>query len=267
VAKHSYRFGDRTIGIRSTSDGFSAELDDLLSSYRVEEEGSPFISIVIGENGANAGRRSKQFHILYQGTQAIIRTLDLGTLVKTLASVLEGFFLAERGDALYGQFGLISSSSGAALVPSPLITFLAKSRGTLERTGLKLPAEMFTAIDMRSGEVVPIKPTLDVSVEDWDRLSTPQDGNVPPDRISVSVPLTVDVVCLLLPTDQVIEPISQGNAVARLAANVLNLRTLGIRGLETLALVTDQARCYGIHAGKPGEIVRGLASVMEAVSA
>src|SRR5919201_851328 len=107
VVEGSYTFGDAEVAMRTTSREFGMWLDTALSKYRSTRKHRPHYSIVIGDGSGKGGRSKEQYHILYRGTIATIRTPDIRTLVRALRSELEMLFFADREDAIYADMDLV----------------------------------------------------------------------------------------------------------------------------------------------------------------
>src|SRR6266516_1911129 len=97
VVSSSFAIGDVRFAVRSTSPAFGAWLSDVMGAYEVDDVEEYLYSVVVPE--PPAGRKAKEFFILYKGSSAIIRTLDPATLGRGLLTEFDGHGLHERDDA------------------------------------------------------------------------------------------------------------------------------------------------------------------------
>lgn len=243
---NSYRFGEAEVSIRTTSPAFSSWMQEVFAPYRADHDAEPGYSIVIGgsENG------SRGYHILYRGIVPVVRTLHLPALARGLLTEAESARFHERDDAVYVRWATVEVDGKTALV-SP---FLAAQLGTLgrrvQRAGVTLGVTDFTAVALDDAEIVPIAPSFDIPEDSIDRLPADLVGGASSnaDRLVIDRPRSVDAV-FVTSGGQLMEPISRAAALQQVAASALNLSVLGQRGLEALAGLMAEARCYRLGAG------------------
>jgi hypothetical protein len=257
VVRYDYQIGETPVGMRTNSASFGAALDQVLATYRTEpRDTTPEYSILVGgENGE--GGRGKKYHILYSGSSKIARTLSPLTLVSTLLSELGAHLLPERADALYASAGAVNAAGVGGLIPTWLaVSFLSLGR-RVKKAGLTLAAERVVAVDLETGRLIPVPRTLEVPAGAEELLleALPANG-APPDCLVVERPTEIGVVCLSNGSgeDQTV-PASRAYTVSMLAAQALNLRTLGVSGLEALSELVVRARCYDLpRSGAEGAL-------------
>ncbi|HYT79867.1 MAG TPA: hypothetical protein VEQ37_11530 [Actinomycetota bacterium] len=263
VVQNFYELGGTKLGIRSTSQTFGAALDEVLSEYRVPpEEGRAYYSVIVADGAGKNGRRSRKFHMLYRGTQAVVRTLHFDTLLKALYAELEHHLFREREDAIFADAALVSLNGTTAVVPVQFLTYFSTPSGASKRTGITLAAEPFVAVEPGSGLVVPIRPRLRLSEGAWHTLAAvvPADGGG--DRFSLERPTAVDLVCMIGPAEEPVSPVSRGYVLSQLAMQVFNLPLLGQTVLEGMGQMVEGARCYEIRNGTVNEMVQSLATAL-----
>lgn len=255
MVSHSFEIGEHRVGIRTTSEAFGAWIAETLAEYRTSEETPPSYSIVVGEPTAG---RSKNFHILYQQTLTIARTLDLGSLVRTLLSELEGVLLLERDDAIYADCRVVSYEGGTALVPSILVPYVEEMGRRVERSGLVMPEETAVAIDPETAEIVPLTPRLRLREAALERLGRVAATNGHAGHRESEAPRNADVVFSIAELDRPFEPISPGLALYRLASHVLNFDKLGGTALEGLARLIERAQTFALDSAAPKGMLEAL---------
>jgi hypothetical protein len=255
VVSHSFEFGGHRVGIRTTSEAFGAWIAETLAEYRTSEEAAPSYSVVVGEPSAG---RNKNFHILYQQTLTIARTLDLGSLVRTLLSELEGVLLLERDDAIYADCRVVSYEGGTALVPSVVVPYVEEMGRRVERSGLAMPEETAVAIDPDTAELVPLTPRLRLREDALERLGRVVATNGHSVHREPDAPRKVDVVFSIAELDRPFEPISSGLALYRLASHVLNFDKTGGTALEGLARLIERAQTFALDSAAPKDMLEAL---------
>lgn len=248
VESRSYEFGHAQFGIRTTSNAFAKWMDRTLGAYRIDDEVFPYYSIVVPEADESKPRSVKDFHILYRGTSAFLRTLHLPTLARMLMADIETFLYADRDDSIYAAMTPISSNGATALAPSQVVSFLGGLGRRVRRAGLSLPAATALAVDPQTGRVSAPPRLLDVPADALDRLGQigPDNGEADLDEIDGEV--TVDIVLTQTNAGQqvVLQPVSRAQALQALTASVINLETIGGAALDGLARVVSGSPCYSL---------------------
>jgi hypothetical protein len=265
VVHRRYEIGGRTVGIRTTSAPFGGWLDSVLSEYRVDlgdEEDEWDLSIVVPGEDAERGRR--RYNVLYGGTKALGRTLDLTELARMTLAQLEIFPMKEREDAIYLGASLLAANGSTILIPSQVTYYLHRRvRRRAERAGVPLPIEPFVAVDPGSGRLIPFRPALRIPGDALERLPGSSDRDGPPGPREGQEQTQVDVVWTVGRTlERILEPMSRGLALRNLAAATVNLDRMGSAALEGLVRLLQRAECFGvIPIGRP-QIVEALADAL-----
>jgi hypothetical protein len=262
AVKRSYAIGDGLFAVRSTSEAFGTWLDGALARYRTDQDALTRYSVVIADEPDEVTK--ERFHILYQGTTALVKTTSLDELVRMLFLDLETFEFPSRDDALYADMVTVSKNGVTALVPEVLMPFI----GTLglrrvARAGLRLPMETAVAIDPVAAEVTPIRPRVEAELASLDTLTgVPSTGGMS-SRVALERPTHVDVLVSIGWGDELIQPVSKGLALYRLASHVANLPLFEDGALSGLKRLTEEARCYEMGAKKPAEMLQALLVSLE----
>jgi hypothetical protein len=260
----TYRLGDVTVGIRTTSERFGRWADDVLREHRRTRWRDAFYSVVVAEE-ERPGRRG--FHVLYKGTVAVARTADLGTLARAFLEEIESNAFRGRADAIYLDASLVRGPEGIALVPSAFAPALSRQSRRAERLGLTLPATTWVAIDPETAEAVPIRSALGIAPDAAERLVGPR-GVEPPDRLFVDRPTRVDAACLVHddPSGDMV-PVSRSTVLYRFAAMSENLpRIGGGRTLEALGRLLSSATCFAITPSTAPRVLEAVAEMTRGAS-
>jgi hypothetical protein len=270
VSFSNFKFGDTAFQIRSTSRRFARWMNASLSAYRIRRKAPIAFSVVIAGGEEGSLRARKRFHILYQGTQRIIRTKDIGTLARGLFAEIERGLLPERDDAVYLGTPAITMDMKIALVPDFYRSTLDRLGRRPELTGLRLPVERMVAVD-DAGRVIPVTPQLETPDDAINRVTEMfGDGAASVPRIDrpVSPDVVVGHVPNSVPEDHM-QPLSRGRALYCLTTDLLNMPKVGVeRALDALARLVEEAQCYGYYAvtATPEDRTRmltGLAEVLK----
>jgi hypothetical protein len=261
--RSSYRIGDRTIGVRTTSPEVGAWLDEALGAYRRRAWERPEYSIVIDGGGATDARRGRRFHVLYRGTSALVRTFEITTVGMSLLAELESRLLRDRDDALYVFAALVRVDDVNVLVPSWLVSYLCRLGRKMERARVTLPLARWVALDPRSGEVV--RPTLTLDVPDGALRALGRihgsDERIP--AMGPDAPVRIDAV---LTYDEAMGGIEHGKravALYRLGGLAPNLMRIGGDGLATLRTLVESAHTFEIGLGRPRQMLEALLAVAD----
>jgi hypothetical protein len=255
----SYRLGDVTVGIRTTSERFGRWVDDVLERHRRARWRDAFYSVVVAEE-ERPGRRG--FHVLYKGTVAVARTADLGTLARAFLEEIESNAFRARTDAIYLNASLLRGPEGTALVPSSFAPALSGQSRRAERLGVTLPATTWVAIDPETAVAVPVRTALDIAPDAAERLVGKR-GLGRPDRLFVDGPTGVDAACLVHddPSGDVVS-ISRSTALYRFAAMSENLSGIGGgRTLEALGRLVSSATCFAITPSTAPRVLEAMAEI------
>ena len=263
MVRRFYKIGESHFGIRTTSREVGEWIDYALSRYRTSEEGQGYYSLLVSKNRRAKGAGGKPYHILYENSLVLIRTLDLPTLGRALLGRLEAPLFRERDDVILANAALITAGGTAALIPSASMFSISALGKAVKRAGVTLPTDTFTAIDPGTGRVLPISLKLEVPEDAIYRLAQvgrSGDG----DRLVIHRPYRVDIVCSFGLEPEPLIPVTRSTALVRLAGDVLNMSKMGRAGLDGLARLVRTAECYELSSGPPGQVLMTLARVLSA---
>ncbi|MDQ4070652.1 MAG: hypothetical protein M3203_14445 [Actinomycetota bacterium] len=160
----------------------------MLAAHLVEPDDDPappnFSLHVAEDDGA---RGAKDFHLLYRGITAVVRTRDLRRLVQGLLGYLSA--VAERPDADMLRLDLLAlvTEGAAVLAPAAVRSSLASIERRLNAKGLRVVDRPWTCVDVTTGELVVPEPDLTVDRSALDQLPSGGRGEraVPPGRYPV----------------------------------------------------------------------------------
>jgi hypothetical protein len=263
VVHRAYELGGVQFGVRTNSPAFGEWLDDVFSEWRVgEEDVSPYYSVLVAEG--DDGQVGKRFHILYEESRALVKTLDLGQVGEALVAQFEHAGSRERDDAVYLNAGLVTYGDVVALVPPILPPYLSTiGHRALDRSGLRLPFVNLVAVGPGSGRVVPFTPRIDVSPSALEALNAIAPAGPRNSQVETNGPVAVDVVCFIGLQDEPVVASSPGNSLYLLATRILNLEQVGGDGLRTVARLVDLAKGVEIRSASVKET---LGSLVQALS-
>jgi hypothetical protein len=261
VVNYTYEVGGWAFGIRTNSEAVGAWLDECLGEYRIDDpEVDPYYSLLV-ETGNGRGP-VRRYHLFYRETRKIGRTFDLVGLGRTLLSELESYFFTERDDALYADAVVVAKDGVTGLIPATTAHYVDTLGRRVERAGVILPVETKVAIDLSSGEVVPIEPLLRVPEDALDRLARIGGRNGRDHRLLLERPVRVDSVFLVGVAEELLQPVLPSVALFALATHVINMRKLGQAGLEALRRTVEDARCYEIASRGPADMLDALTEAL-----
>jgi hypothetical protein len=258
VVYRSYEIAGVELGIRTNSYAVAEWLDDVLGRYRVDEDADPYYSILVPEDSRGVGRR---FNLLYRESTSIARGFDLAPLARTLLAELEAVDFAGRDDGLYLACGLLRRHGRTIVVPSLLVPYLGTLGSRVERSGIELPVELSTVVDLESGLAIPVPHRLDVPADAVERLTGPVSGGE--SRWQLDGPTRIDGVVSTGLGGDAIEPVSAGRAAYRLGFYAANLERLMDRGVEALMGLSAGASTLELRTGNPREALDGLVAAFD----
>jgi hypothetical protein len=270
VVRGTYEVEGIPVGIRTTSHAFGRWLDYALAEYRSDEDAEPMYSVVVGDEKARREGPKASFHILYQWSSQVVRTRYLPTLAETLLTEVSSFGFADRTDAIYLRAGLARANARTALVPAGLLPHIGGLGGRVRKVGVRLGTALWTAVDGRTGRVVPIRITAPIPKDALDRLGemVSVDGEET-DRLRIDEPSQVDLVCTTTSSpgagggEGPLE-VSPARGLQQLAASVVNFSTLGGACLHDLAGLLREARCFNLEMAPPRRMLQTLADILHA---
>jgi hypothetical protein len=189
------------LGIRSTSQPFSAWLRHTLADHEVEgpedPDDTPIYSVVVEDGNNPTGRRgSTKFHIIYYGTWDIVRTLDIQTLAKSLLHEIHSFTYPIRDDAVFIEASVMRLDGRTVLIPALFVKPLCEIGRRLQSSlDIALPGQMSVAIDPATGDLVCPEPMLRIAPDQERVLRTliPLDRAADP-RAMIDDRVPVDLV-------------------------------------------------------------------------
>jgi hypothetical protein len=261
VVHRSYEVEGVQFGVRTNSEAAGAWLDATFGRYRVRDDTSPFLSILVAEDSDD---QVKRFHILYEESRALVKSLDLGHVAAGLVAQFEHVAAPSRSDAVYLDAALVRKDGVVALVPPILPPFLATlGHRVLERSDLELPLANYVALDIDTGRVIPFEPSLDVpgdAIAQLQALGGSSNGKGPQ---PVAAPLEVDTICFLGLSEDPVTAIAPGQAAQILATRVLNLEELGGQALPAIGRLVDGARNYEIRSTSSKDTLATLLEALE----
>lgn len=257
----TYELGPAKVGIRTTSPAFGDWLDGVLDDKRVEEGTETHYSVVLPDAVSAEERR---LNILYKGTMTIARTFDLPMLGKVLLGELESLSFPGRDDAVFVRASTARKDDATVLIPAPLVHHLTRLRRHIERAGISVSPVQSVAVEVESGRLAPIAPRLGVPPDALDRLRrlAPTNGGADA-RMFVERCLDVDAVCWFAEIDApLLEPMSRALTLHHLAAETVNLSTMGGRAIQGLRRLVERARCYALGGDDARDMLDALDHVL-----
>ena len=265
MVHRTIEIGGRRLGIRTTSRAFGAWIDETFPEHLVggEPEMYDYSVVVDGGDGAESDRRGTRFHILYYGVGAVIRTMHLPELGRSLVAELEGWALKERTDRIFVHAAAVAMDGISILVPAWLVAYLGDLGRRIERAQLRLPIARWSAVDPESGSLVPPPPIVDVpkrAFDDLERLQVPNGRG--PTRVEDDAERRVDAVLTYDPALDTIAPGPRGIALHRIVSQTANLGALGGDALAGLGELVRGARSYETGLGRKAQMLEALLAVV-----
>jgi hypothetical protein len=261
VAHRSYEVADVQFGVRTNSEGVAEWLDGTFGEFEVDDETAPYYSIAFGAN--DNGNVGTSFHILYEESRALVRTLDLSAVGEVLIGQFEHVAAAERDDAVFLDSAAVRLGDVVAIVPPIIPPYLANlSRRVIDRTGLKLPGTTYVALEPGSGRLIPTSPTLDLPADAAEQLAALAPHKRREELARVAEPREADLVCFIGLAEEPIVPYAPGRAAQVLATRILNIERVGGLGLETVAALVRRAPSYEMRSAKVDETLDILVEVL-----
>lgn len=259
MAQRTYQIGTAEFGFRTTSRAFCRWADYAFAAYRKRRKNPPYLSVVVEGGEADGNRRGKGFHILYRRTTPVVRTLHLPTLARALIAELESLTFHKREDAIYIQATLIGADGAIAVAPEGLVSMFAKLGRRVDRQGMRLPGTTYVAVDLDTGRITPVRPTLDIPGDAVDRLEEMAGTNGQGDRIFVDAPVTPDMVFKYVAGDSpLLKPVSRGEVLGLLAMGAVNLQRVRRSAVDGLARMLEATPCYGLPWGDPKDLLTSM---------
>jgi hypothetical protein len=244
VANRSYEFDGLLFGVRTNSEAFAEWVDAMLSAHVVRDvQAEPNYSVVLANGGFG-----KRFHVVYRDASVIARTLDLRVVAHALFSNIESLRQPERSDAVYLPFTVMEKDGATALLHGPLVPWFLEHRRRVLSEGLVMPWGENSAVDLRTGALVPPPPTFPLTeraLGRLDRIAPAPDAPEPwtsPEKWS-----SVDLFVRTGHSEgDSVWPISRAVAVYTLATMARNLTVVRGEGLEAIVKLVAAAQCYEV---------------------
>lgn len=260
MVEQSYEVGGVVFGVRANTDAAAEWMLWALAEYQTDDNIDPYYSLFVGDGAGS----TKRFHILYEESREVVKTLDLANVGKALLSRLTAFELQGRNDALYVEAGFAAVGGRHVLLPGDILDWLATiNRRKLERAGVALSLESCFVLDPALATLSPVQPTLRVPPEAVDRLAVLAPGEDGDRRVTPTGPVTVDAIALNGLSDQV-RRVGPGAAAYEVAQRIRNLEVLGGAGLLALRPFADTVPAYELPAWNPGMMLDHLATTFGA---
>jgi hypothetical protein len=265
VVEQSYEIADTQFGVRTNSEECAAWLDDAFGAFLIDEPTHSYYSIRVAEETDDGV--GKRFHVVYEESRALVKTLHLREAYDCLIAQFEHVAARGRSDAIYVDAGLVTLDGVVALVPPILPPYLRTlSHRVVERAGLTLPVANYVALERGTGLIVDTGPAVRPSADALaalDQIAPSANGPSSP----ASERLQTDFVCFLGLPEEAVLPYSPGQAAHVLAARILNLPEIGGEALETIAELVMQAHCLEIRSTTPKETLGVLRDLLASVAA
>ncbi|MEO8425166.1 MAG: hypothetical protein ABI595_14815, partial [Actinomycetota bacterium] len=171
----------------------------------------------------------------------------------------------ERDDAVYVTARLVDTPDGSVLVPPSTGHSLARLGRRATKLGISVSEPSATAIDIDTGLVISIPPSLEVPDDALQRLAAnfPSEGGETVGDMDVPG----DVRAFLVPsreTEAPLQPARKGYALANLAGWTLNLEQVGGRGLEALGRFVERSSCYESAWTSGTELITRISALSKA---
>ncbi|HEU0303126.1 MAG TPA: hypothetical protein VFR32_00960 [Gaiellaceae bacterium] len=256
--------------MRTNSEAVDRWLAETFGEYEVDEPTAPYYSVLFG--ASENGKVGQSYHILYEESRALVRTLDLRTLGEVLVGQFEHVAAAERSDLVFLDEALVRLGDVYALVPPIIPPYLANlSRRVIDRTGLKLPGTTYVALDPASGAIVPAGLTLDLPTDAPEALAALAPTKRREELARVTEPVRPDLVSFIGLAEERVTRYSPARAAQILATRILNIDQVGGAGVEAVATLVRGTPCYETRSAQVEEtleiLVELLGSVGQQVSA
>lgn len=239
-------------------------IDRTFRRYRVAGNEYPRYSI-LAPSTKGGEKSGKQFNILYKQTNALVRTMDLGTLARALVFEMESLNFRQRDDAIFAEVGMLRTNGTRALVPGRMTSFLGRNgHRAVERAGVTLPGSMYLTIDPKTGRAVPAEPHLKIPEDAFDRLSEIAPTNGSADRVFVEEPSPVDVVFWIDNASPVpFHSVSRGFVLSRLWTWTLNAGVIGKSALEGLTKLVEPTQCYSLEISDSKKMLDNIVAAIK----
>jgi hypothetical protein len=259
VVKLSVDVGGHPWGIRSTSHAFGEWAARTLATYRISEQADNEQYSVLVADPPEEGKPQRRYHILYRGTLIVVKSFCLEEVARALIGELAKTTFMARDDLIYLEGGLLWRGDTVAIIPGSSISYVHTIGRRVNRSRFQLGDQAWLAVDPETGRVVaPYLLDVDESAyAQLDAIAPP----APPDRRVLVPPLAPSVVCVMN-WDEGVREISPAAGVHRLATHVLNMPMMQQRGLDGLARLVRDARCYAIGTGGAADILGRFGEAM-----
>ncbi len=235
-----------------------AVLRRALAAHLVEPDddpASPNFSLHVAED--DGARGAKQFHLLYRGVTAVVRTRDLRRLVDGLLGYLSAAVERPDGDMVRLDVLALVKDGAAVLAPASIRSLLPSVERRLNAKGLGVVDRPWSCVDVTTGELVVPEPDLSVDRSALDQLGRGSrgDGAVAPGRYPV-----VGWAFGAGPDAQ--GPMSRALAVSLAGGRILDRHTLDPQArLDRLAALLGRLEPVGVWAERLDGLVEPLVAL------
>lgn len=261
-----YRFG-----VRTTSHRFSEWVRYVLHAYAADgpsqPDEDPLFSAIVPDEEDRGPRLDKRLLILYEGTADIVRTMDVRAIAQSLLHELEAITFPTRDDALYLEASVTIGEAGVVLIPWVMVPVMnAASRQIARAVDLQLPGTVSIPIDLSTGRLMPVSPTLTVPSDAIDVL-----GGYVKTRSAADVralPQEIrDIDRVVVLGGERWEPLlrpaeSRSAALFQLATSVRNAGALKGKALETLRILVSGSELLEIRWTTRSDLVDVVAAAV-----
>lgn len=204
----------------------------------------------------DTGRRGPtDFHVLYRGITAVIRTRDLRRLLDGLLAYLSA--MVEQPDDTTLRLDVLAfvKDGAAVLAPADIRTALPSLERRLNAKGLRVVDRPWARLDPATAELVLTAAELAVDVEVLDEVAAGRDPAVAPGRYPL-----VGWGFGVGPGES--GPISRALAVTLAGARLVDRRTVRPgRALGALARVMGGIQPVALWSDRPEELVEPLTAL------
>lgn len=260
VVHQSFEVGGVEFGLRTNSEVCASWLEAVFGDYMIDDETDPYYSILIGESN---GKPGKPFHILYEESRAVVRTHDPHLLGKAVMAQFEFAGSSDRRDAAFLEAAAVELDGVIGLVPALIVPFIdTLGRRAVERSGLRLSATNYTAVDLSTGKLIPPVQTLNLPPDPAGMLAELVPSHGSEGRFTIDEPTAVNVVCSIGVADQDVLTMSPAGSTHTLARKVRNLPEIGGAGLQAVARLVEGAKSYELASVKPKNLLDALVDVL-----
>ena len=250
-------------GVRSTSAPFGEWLRLVLSDHRAAGPRDPSdaatYSLVVEDPERPRGRATRNLHVLYRGTFSVVRSLDVSVVARSFLSEIASLTFPARDDAVYLGVSLISGPATTALIPTRFVPAIAVAGRRIQQAlDIGLPDQLWVALDLETGHLVPARWSLSIPGDALDllgRFSPVVDAG--DRRATVDREFPVDTV-LVWGRERGVHAAPKGPVLFELAHEIRNLDRVGRRGVIALGRALSDAQVRSVSWFGTAELIETL---------